>query len=81
MTSPMFTPVVTATSGLPIVSTGAFALIVVITFVVLVIQKEVDGFGAQRGQPDLGRGLNIGIIPFGIGSCVIAVVRLLHMYA
>jgi len=83
ITEPMISPAVASTAELPITSTSVLALIVVITFLALVAQKEVAGFGSQRLRlhRDLARGLNIGIIPLGIASGTVAVVRLLHAYA
>jgi hypothetical protein len=58
----------------------ALALIAVLTFLVIVIQKELASSTSDRRLLTLSRGLNIGIVPLGVAFIMIAtawVVRIL----
>jgi hypothetical protein len=63
-----------------IASTNDLALIAVLAFLVLVVQKEALGGRPRRREGDLGRGLNIGIIPLGLAFAVIVGVRVAQMF-
>ncbi len=53
------------------------ALIVVLTFLALVIQKETIGDARGQSERDLARGLNIGIVPLAFAFLWIVGDRLL----
>jgi hypothetical protein len=67
-----------ATGG-PAASTNDLALISVLTFLALVLQKEAIGAGAPDRNRDLHRGLNIGIIPLGLATVMIVGLRLAQL--
>ena len=66
-------------AGGPAASTNDLALISVLTFLALVLQKEAIGAGAPDRSRDLHRGLNIGIIPLGLATVMIAALRLAQL--
>jgi hypothetical protein len=68
------------TAAPSIASTNDLALIAVLTFLVLVIQKEAIGARAQGRERDLNRSLNIGIVPLGLAFAVIVGVRVGQMF-
>jgi hypothetical protein len=68
-------------AGASLASTNDLALIAVLTFIALVIQKEATGATPEGRQGDLARGLNIGIVPLGLAFAVIVGVRLAQMFA
>jgi hypothetical protein len=68
-----------AAGGTATASTDDLALILVLTFVVLVVYKEAVGTGGQPWQRALGRGLMIGIVPLGLAFALIVGVRLVHV--
>ena len=74
---------ITATSfaaSASVASTNDLALIAVLTFLVLVIQKEASGQRPEGRERDLNRGLNIGIVPLGLAFAVIVGVRVGQMF-
>jgi hypothetical protein len=64
-----------------VASTNDLALIAVLTFLVLVIQKEAIGPRAQGWERDLNRSLNIGIVPLGLTFAVIVGLRVGQMFS
>ncbi|MGH2352076.1 MAG: hypothetical protein ACRDI2_24900 [Chloroflexota bacterium] len=57
----------------------ALALIVVLTFLVLLIQKEMVSAGSTESARVFSRGLNIGIAPLAIAFAIIAGARVLQV--
>jgi hypothetical protein len=70
-----------AAAGVSLASTNDLALIAVLTFIALVIQKEATGAAPEGRRGDLARGLNIGIVPLGLAFAVILGVRLAQMFS
>ena len=58
---------------------ASLALIAVVLFLVLVIQKEVVASSGTKRRGALARGLNIVLIPLGVAFVMIAGSRLLPM--
>lgn len=60
-------------------STDDLALVAVLLFMVLVMQKESVSPGSTERERNLARGLNIGIVPLSLAFSTIALNRLLQM--
>ena len=66
---------VVTTSGLA----ADLALVVVLLFLVLVVQREIVGSASSGRWRTMTRGLNIGLIPIGLAFLMIAGARLIHV--
>ena len=71
----------TPVPGGPGASTNDLALIAVLTFLALVLWKEVIGASAAERGRDLHRGLNIGIVPVGLATALIVGLRLAQTFS
>jgi hypothetical protein len=58
---------------------GGLALVVVLLFLVLVIQREIVGSTTSGRWRTMMRGLNIGLIPIGLAFSMIAGARLIQV--
>ncbi len=58
---------------------GVLTLVAVLVFLALVVQKELTLASSSSRCRNLARGLNIGLVPFGIGFLMIAGARLIQL--
>ena len=82
MISTVTTSTVTIVSSVASTSTGlasVLTLVAVLVFLALVLQKELTIASRSSRCRNLARGLNIGLVPFGIGFVMIAGARLMQL--
>ena len=81
MISTVTTSTVTTITSLATTSGLAadLALVVVLLFLVLVVQREIVGSASSGRWRTMTRGLNIGLIPIGLAFLMIAGARLIQV--